>query len=153
MNMERDAHPELAGQLAGFAATPGEFLVRIEGRFESAHYLYKYFPDGRDEPVHGHSWLVEIILAHASGGTRPDGISYDFLAARQRLDLLIERIEHVCINDLREFAGVNPTSENIARWFYRGLRDVVAESEGRVLEIRIHEGPANIAIFRPAGDV
>lgn len=151
--MDLDAHPELAGELTGFAELAGEFQVRIEGRFESSHYLYKYFPDGRDEPVHGHSWLVEVFLAHASGGTRPDGISFDFLSARLRLDQLIERIEHICINDLREFQGVNPTSENIARWFYLGLRDVVAGDEGRVLEIRIHEGPANIAIFRPADRV
>jgi 6-pyruvoyltetrahydropterin/6-carboxytetrahydropterin synthase len=153
MNMELDAHPELSRGLAGFAEIPGQFLVRIEGRFESAHYLYNYFPDGRDEPVHGHSWLVEVFLAHESGGTRADGISFDFLSARQRLDQLIERIEHVCINDLTEFQGVNPTSENIARWFYRGLNDVVTADEGRLLELRVHEGPANIAIFRPAGAV
>ncbi len=149
MNMELDAHPELAADVSGFFDLPGRFMVRIEGRFESSHYLYNYFPDGRDEPVHGHSWLVEVFLAHASGGTRADGISYDFLDARQRLDRLIERIEHICINDLSEFQGVNPTSENIARWFYAGLRDTVRANEGRVLEIRIHEGPANIAIFRP----
>lgn len=153
MNMELDAHPQLSAELAGFADAPGQFLVRIEGRFESAHYLYKYFPDGRDEPVHGHSWLVEVFLAHESGGTGSDGISFDFLSARQRLDQLIERIEHVCINDLSEFQGVNPTSENIARWFYRGLNEVIAADQGRLLEIRIHEGPANIAIFRPAGSV
>jgi 6-pyruvoyltetrahydropterin/6-carboxytetrahydropterin synthase len=153
MNMELDAHPELSGLLQGFDRTPGRFMVRIEGRFESSHYLYRYFPDGRDEPLHGHSWLVEVFLAHRSGGTRADGISFDFLAARQRLDQLIERIEHICINELREFAGVNPTSENIARWFYLGLRDVVAADEGQVLEVRIHEGPANIAIFRPDADV
>lgn len=150
MNMDLDAHPELAADVAGFVDLPGRFMVRIEGRFESSHYLYKYFPDGRDEPVHGHSWLVEVFLSHRTGGTRADGISYDFLDARQRLDRLIERIEHICINDLSEFQGVNPTSENIARWFYAGLRDTVRANEGRVLEIRIHEGPANIAIFRPA---
>lgn len=151
MNMDPDAHPHLKADLAGFEELPGDFSIRIEGRFESAHYLYDYFPDGSDEPVHGHSWQVEVFLTSANQKTGRDGISYDFLAARQRLNQLIDRMEHVLINDLPEFKGVaavNPTAENIARWFYAGLRPSV-EPEGRVLEIRIHEGPANYAIFRP----
>ena len=151
MNMDTDAHPQLAGDVAGFHEQPGDFLIRIEARFESSHYLYRYFPDGRDEPMHGHSWLVEDFLSHASGGVQADGISYDFLRARRRLDQMIERIEHLCINDLTEIQGVNPTSENIARWFYAGLKEVVEADEGRVLEVRIHEGPANVAIYRPRG--
>ncbi len=149
MNFDSDAHPELKSVVAGFADLPGAFCVRIEGLFESAHYLYRYFPDGRDEPMHGHSWRVEAFLQRPGGQLGPDGISYDFLAARRRLDQLIERIEHGCINDLPEFKGVNPTSENIARWFFAGLRPAVEETGGQVTEIRIHEGPHNIAVFRP----
>ncbi|MBX7057125.1 MAG: 6-carboxytetrahydropterin synthase [Leptospirales bacterium] len=149
MNFDRDAHPEISGEVGSFHQARGQFFVRIEGRFESAHYLYRYFPDGSDEPMHGHSWLVELFLARSDGGIGVDGISFDFLNVRRRLDQMIERIEHVCINDLREFKGVNPTSENIARWFFAGLRAAVAASSGRLLEIRIHEGPQNIAVFRP----
>ena len=150
MNMDQDAHPHLKELVAGFADEPGDFEVRIEGRFSSAHYLVKYFPDGSDEPLHGHSWLVEVTLGRAGGGIGADGIVYDFLAARRRLDELCDRIEHVIINNLPEFAGVNPTAENVARWFYRGLRPAVDESGGRVIEVRVHEGPGNIALFRPA---
>lgn len=149
MNMELDAHPHLKDVVRGFTEQPGDFRVRIEGRFESSHYLYNYFPDGSDEPLHGHSWLVEVFLGRHGGGVGPDGISYDFLAARRRLDELLARIEHICINHLDEFEGVNPTSENIARWFYAGLRPVAEETGGEILEIRIHEGPANVAIYRP----
>lgn len=149
MNMDLDAHPHLKEVVRGFTELPGEFLIRIEGRFESSHYLYRYFPDGRDEPMHGHSWRVEVFLARPDLQLGADGISYDFLAARKRLDELVDRVEHVCINQLEEFTGVNPTSENIARWFYAGLKDLVRADGGRVLEVRIHEGPANVAIYRP----
>lgn len=151
MNMDQDAHPQLKGELSGFQDEPGDFEVRIEGRFSAAHYLTKYFPDGSDEPLHGHSWLVEVTLGRAGGGVGADGICYDFLDARRRLDQLCERIEHVVINNLEEFAAVNPTAENVARWFFRGLKQEVAGSGGRVVEIRVHEGPGNIALFRPAG--
>ncbi len=149
MNMDQDAHPHLKGLLRGFQNEPGSFCVRISGRFESAHYLYRYFPDGSDEPLHGHSWLVEVFLGRADGGLGQGDMAVDFLAARRRLDELTDRLEHVTINTLEEFVGVNPTAENIARWFFRGIRPAAEEAGGRVVEVRVHEGPDNFAIFRP----
>ncbi|HMV77979.1 MAG TPA: 6-carboxytetrahydropterin synthase [Leptospiraceae bacterium] len=126
----------------------GSFYVRIEGRFESAHYLYDYFPDGSDEPIHGHSWKVEVYLS-SNSNIRPDGISFDFLTARNRLNELVHSIDHLLINDHPDFKGINPTSENIARWFYRGLKTEVSKKDGKVIRIVIYEGPENIAFFEP----
>jgi 6-pyruvoyltetrahydropterin/6-carboxytetrahydropterin synthase len=131
-----------------FTEESGKFYVRIEGRFESAHFLYDYFPDGSDEPIHGHSWKVEVFL-RGNGNIRPDGISYDFLTARTRLQELVHQIDHLLINDLPDFKGINPTSENVARWFYAGLKDEVARTEGKIQRIVIHEGPENLAFFEP----
>jgi 6-pyruvoyltetrahydropterin/6-carboxytetrahydropterin synthase len=131
-----------------FREESGNFYVRIEGRFESAHYLYDYFPDGSDEPIHGHSWKVEVYLA-GNGNIRPDGISYDFLTARTRLLELVHNIDHLLINEHADFKGINPTSENIARWFYSGLKEEVAKTNGKIKRIVIHEGPENLAFFEP----
>ena len=149
MNLEQDANPHLKAILKGFAAQKGDFQIRIDGRFESSHFLYRYFPDGSDEPMHGHSWQVEVFLARKDGQTGSDGIALDFLSARKRLDEMIVRLEHVCINNLEEFQNINPTAENIARWFYRGLQERLMEEGGVVREIRVHEGPSNYAIFKP----
>jgi 6-pyruvoyltetrahydropterin/6-carboxytetrahydropterin synthase len=132
-----------------FHELKGDFHIRIESRFEASHYLYSYFPDGSDEPMHGHSWKVELDISRAGGGLGKDGISYDFVEAKKRLDKLISVMDHSCINDLEDFNGINPTSENIARWFYGGLRDSVAQSGGEIKEIRIFEGPNFLACFRP----
>jgi len=148
--MDQDAHPFLKETTRGFAGAGGDFQVRIAGRFESSHYLYRYFPDGSDEPMHGHSWLVEVFMSRDDGGTGENGISVDFLAARLRLNEMTDRLEHVCLNHLEEFRRVNPTAENLARWFYMGLRPEAEKSRGRVREIRVHEGPDNYAIYRPA---
>ncbi len=147
--MDQDAHPQLKAELAGFATANGSFQIRIEGRFESAHYLYRYFADGSDEPMHGHSWQVEVFLGRPDGQTGADGISYDFLAARRRLNELIDRMEHVVINNLPEFSGINPTAEAIARWFFQGLRKPVESTGGRIFEVRVHEGPSNFAVYKP----
>jgi len=131
-----------------FLQENGKFFVRIEGRFESAHYLYDYFPDGSDEPIHGHSWKVEVFL-ESLANLRPDGISYDFLTARTKLLELVASIDHILINEHPDFRGVNPTSENIAKWFYAGLKQEVAATGGRVRRILIQEGPENWAFFEP----
>jgi 6-pyruvoyltetrahydropterin/6-carboxytetrahydropterin synthase len=131
-----------------FAEESGKFYIRIEGRFESAHYLYDYFPDGSDEPIHGHSWKVEVFL-EGKTNIRPDGISYDFLTAKTKLTELVHSIDHILINEHPDFKGVNPTSENVARWFFHGLKQEVANSNGIVRRIVIHEGPENLAFFEP----
>ncbi len=131
-----------------FLEEKGKFFIRIEGRFESAHFLYNYFPDGSDEPIHGHSWKVEVFLEGIEN-IRPDGISYDFLSARTRLLELVHSIDHILINDHPDFKGINPTSENVARWFYSGLKETIHNSSGKVRRIVIHEGPENYAFFEP----
>lgn len=131
-----------------FLRESGKFYVRIEGRFESAHYLYRYYPDGSDEAIHGHSWRVEVFLS-GEKNLRDDGISYDFLSARNRLLELVSSIDHILINDHPDFQGINPTSENVAKWFFHGLKETVTNSQGIVKKIVIHEGPENWAFFEP----
>lgn len=149
MNFDQNAHPHLIEQVAGFAGMTGAFEVDITGRFEASHYLYSYFPDGSDEPLHGHSWKVIVTLARKDGGVDAKGLSVDYLAARIRLDEMLDRLEHVVINRLPEFEGVNPTSENIARWFFAGLRREAEAAGGVIRRVRIFEGPENSAVFEP----
>lgn len=132
-----------------FLTESGNFYIRIEGRFESSHYLYNYFPDGSDEPNHGHSWKVEIYLT-GKNGLGKDGISYDFLSAKNKLKQLVEDLDHRVINDHPDFEGINPTSENIAQWFFYHLKDEVENTGGVVKRIVIHEGPENLAYFEPS---
>ncbi|MCB1142990.1 MAG: 6-carboxytetrahydropterin synthase [Leptospiraceae bacterium] len=127
----------------------GQFYIKIEGRFESAHYLYNYYPDGSDEEIHGHSWKVEVFLASETN-LREDGISYDFLQVRLRLDKLVKSIDHILINKHKDFENINPTSENVSLWFYKGLIKDVKETGGKIKRIVIHEGPENFAYFEPS---
>ncbi|TGK01655.1 6-carboxytetrahydropterin synthase [Leptospira semungkisensis] len=131
-----------------FFQETGKFYIRIEERFESAHYLYKYFPDGSDEPIHGHSFKVEVYLS-GKDNIREDGISFDFLTSKLRLKELVSELDHILINDHPDFKTINPTSENMARWFYFGLKESVIAANGKVERIVVHEGPENLAYFEP----
>ncbi len=123
----------------------GTFTVRVEARFESAHFLREY--RGISEPLHGHSYKVEADLTGRSGGIDADAIAVDFVIAKKKLDALAKRLDYKCINDIPPFTELNPTAENIAAWFHRELSAAVAGEQALVRSITIREGPVNSVTF------
>ena len=126
----------------------GEFVVRVEARFEAAHYLREY--RGITEPLHGHSYKVEAELAARGGGVDGDAIAVDFVSAKRKLEALAKRLDYGCINDVAPFTEIYPSAENIARWFQRELAAAVADENATVRAVTVWEGPVNSVTFRPA---
>ena len=126
---------------------PGSFRVRIEARFEAAHFLREY--RGISEPLHGHSYKVEAELAGRDGGLDSDAIAVDFVSAGKKLALLARKLDFGCINDGPPFDVVNPSAENIAEWFARELNEALAEENGAVVSITVWEGPVNSVTYSP----
>ena len=124
----------------------GTFTVRVEARFESAHFLREY--RGVSEPLHGHSYKVEADLAARGGGVDADAIAVDFVSARHALEELAKQLDYKCINDVPPFDRINPTAENIASWFHEQLSSVVAGENAAVMAITIWEGPVNSVTYR-----
>jgi 6-pyruvoyltetrahydropterin/6-carboxytetrahydropterin synthase len=122
------------------------FTVRVEARFEAAHFLREY--RGISEPLHGHSYKVEAELAGKSGGVDADAIAVDFVSARLKLEALAKKLDYTCINDVAPFDRTNPSAENIASWFHRELSEALAD-EGVVRAVTIWEGPVNSVTYRP----
>ncbi len=131
------------------SSVKGRFSVRIEASFESAHYLYQYYPDGSDEPLHGHSWKVIVHLARQDHSVGKDGICIDFVPAGKKLQELAGKLDHAVINHIPDFKEINPTAEHIAKWICAGLMPSAAESGGMILKIEVFEGPVNAAVFEP----
>jgi 6-pyruvoyltetrahydropterin/6-carboxytetrahydropterin synthase len=122
------------------------FSVRIEARFEAAHFLREY--RGFSEPLHGHSYKVVAELAGAGGGIDRDDIAVDFVAARRQLELLAKRLDYGCINDIPPFTERNPTAENIAAWFHEELSTLLVAESATVSAITLWEGPSNAVTYR-----
>ena len=126
---------------------PAEFTVRVEARFESAHFLREY--RGISEPLHGHSYKVEADLAGREGGIDSDAIAVDFVSAKRKLETLAKKLDYGCINDVPPFTEVNPSAENIAEWFAHELQSAVAEEDAVVVAVTIWEGPVNSVTYAP----
>jgi 6-pyruvoyltetrahydropterin/6-carboxytetrahydropterin synthase len=90
------------------------FEVTVEDCFAAGHYLRNY--KGKCENPHGHNYKVRVTLA----GKELDkaGLLLDFKDLREVMKHAIERLDHQMINDLEPFTVVNPSAENLARYFY-----------------------------------
>ena len=125
----------------------GKYRVRVEARFEAAHFLREY--RGISEPLHGHSYKVEAALEARGGGVDSDAIAVDFVSAKRKLEALAKKLDYGCINDVPPFTEVNPSAENIAEWFARELQSAVEDESAIVTAITIWEGPVNSVTYSP----
>lgn len=94
-------------------------IVWKEFTFDSAHYL-PHVPEGHKcGRMHGHTFRVRIEV---SGPVDENGWVIDFGEIKSAVKPLIDMIDHSVLND---FSGLeNPTSENIAKWFWHKLTTV-----------------------------
>jgi 6-pyruvoyltetrahydropterin/6-carboxytetrahydropterin synthase len=125
-----------------------KYSVRVEARFEAAHYLREY--RGISEPLHGHSYKIEADLIARGGGIDSDAIAVDFVSAKRKLEALARKLDYGCINDVAPFTEINPSAENIAEWFATELQGAVDDENAIVTAVTVWEGPVNSVTFRPA---
>jgi 6-pyruvoyltetrahydropterin/6-carboxytetrahydropterin synthase len=118
------------------------YTLRVQERFEAAHALRSY--RGAPEPVHGHSWRVEVALVTEE--LDDEGMGFDFVEVKEALRELAGRFHHGNVNDIPPFDQVTPTTEHLARWFHGELARRLAPA--RVAEVTVWEGPDCSATFR-----
>jgi len=122
------------------------FEVTVEQTFAAGHALRNY--RGKCENVHGHNYRVRVTVA----GDRLDetGLLVDFCDVNRLIGGVVEYLDHQFINDLAPFDRLNPSAENIAKYFYdrvsAGLTSSVA---ARVSQVQIFETDTSAAIYRP----
>jgi 6-pyruvoyltetrahydropterin/6-carboxytetrahydropterin synthase len=105
------------------------YEVTVEAGFSSGHYLRNYH--GKCENPHGHNYRVRVTLAGAALDSA--GLLLDFKLLKQVLKPTIDRIDHQMLNDLEPFTELNPSAENIAKYFYDQTSSQLSElTDGRV---------------------
>jgi 6-pyruvoyltetrahydropterin/6-carboxytetrahydropterin synthase len=90
------------------------FEVTVDAGFSSGHYLRNY--RGKCENPHGHNYKVQVTLQ----GKELDeaGLLLDFKLLKQVLKPVVEYLDHQMINDLEPFTTLNPSAENLAKYFF-----------------------------------
>lgn len=113
-----------------------KYQVIIEDGFSSAHALRHYY--GRTEPLHGHNYRVQVVV---EGKKLKNKVKYltDFVRLRKILRAIVNRIDHVNLNDIEPFTIENPTAENVAAYIGREIRSQWKEPTVRLASVTVWE--------------
>src|SRR5215470_13683243 len=122
------------------------YEVTVEDSFAAGHYLRNY--KGKCENPHGHNYKVRITLA----GRELDkaGLLLDFKDLREVMKETIERLDHQMINDVAPFTDLNPSAENLAKYFYDRSNEKlegITRGRVRVKNVTIYETETTTATY------
>ena len=128
----------------------GEFRVSVSKDylvFASAHFIT--FAGHRCEGLHGHNYRVRVTVE----GPQLDsiGLLVDFVHVKQIIREVMGRLDHQFMNDLEPFKSVNPSAENVAKYFYD---EITKQLKGmppgaKVTEVVLWETDMSRAQYRP----
>lgn len=122
------------------------FEVTVQQTFAAGHSLRNYH--GKCENVHGHNYRVEVTFQ----GERLDGagLLVDFLEVKALMNKVIDYLDHQYINDLKPFDELNPSAENLAKYFHDEIRAGLGqENPVEIAEVKIWETDITAAAYRP----
>lgn len=94
------------------------FRLSTQKMISAAHILRDY--DGPCARLHGHNWNVKIEVL--SDELDPVGITVDFVDLDKILWQVIGPFDHNNFNDIAPFDKINPTAENVAKFFYEAIK-------------------------------
>lgn len=94
-----------------------------EFTFEAAHRLPNVPAEHKCARLHGHSFMVRIVVEGSVGET--SGWVMDFGDIKKAFKPVWEQLDHHYLNEVPGLE--NPTSENIARWIWQKLKPALPE--------------------------
>ncbi len=125
------------------------FEVSVEQTFAAGHSLREY--KGKCENVHGHNYRVRVTVEGPQ--LNSIGLIVDFVELKKQVRRIVDRLDHQFINDLEPFTILNPSAENLAKYFYDELATGFSGTNGaapvRIAEVKIWETDTSTAVYRP----
>jgi len=121
------------------------FEISVDYSFAAGHALRNY--KGKCENVHGHNYKVRVTVK--GDHLNSTGLLVDFGDLRGAMKSLVDRLDHQFLNDLSPFNHVNPSAENLARYFCHEMAPQVKEQGARIASVTVWETDLTSATYRP----
>ena len=97
------------------------YCLSIESKISAAHQLRDY--DGPCARLHGHNWKIKVEVTAEK--LNDVGIAIDFSELKNITWKVIGKFDHNNFNNIAPFDKQNPTAENIAKYFYHELAQLL----------------------------
>ena len=119
------------------------YEIAVHAHFSGAHRL-RYL-HGKCEGLHGHNWKVEVSVV--SNRLGKEGVVIDFGILKQKLDKVLKPLDHTFLNDLPYFSGIEPSSENIAKYIFNRLKNELKGHQGTLKKVTAWESETSSATY------
>ena len=119
------------------------FVLKIVTDFASAHSLRDY--PGDCSRLHGHNWQVEVMVS--SQVLDESGIAIDFREIKRQAKVVVKRLDHQYLNEIKPFDVLNPTAENIAKYLFDEISILINDENVKVKEVLIWETPRSAVTY------
>ncbi len=121
------------------------YEVTIRKTFSAAHILKEI--GGKCEEMHGHNFTVEVTVAGPS--LNSEDLLIDFRVLKGWTNEVLEEMDHKYLNDVECFKGMNPSSEQVARYIYNRLAEKAASLKLTLAQITVWESENARVSYRP----
>ena len=111
------------------------YTLKVLADFASAHTLRDY--PGACSRMHGHNWKIEAEVQATQ--LNEIGMAIDFKEIKREVRAIADELDHRYLNDLAPFQDINPTAENIARYFFQRLAQRLNNERVQVSALTIWE--------------
>lgn len=118
------------------------YEVSAQTMFAASHQLRGYKAD--IEPLHGHNFRVEAFVQAEELDEL--GVVIDFIELEKSLVEVVSPYDHRHLNELPPFDQTNPTTENLARFFYEELEKKLPKG-ARLRLLKVWEAPTYSAAY------
>ena len=119
------------------------YKLNVTSNFSSAHKLDGY--EGLCKNLHGHNWKVRIgIICKKIDDI---GMTIDFGEVKKNLNEIMLMLDHTYLNELEYFKGINPTSENIAKFIYREMKKRVEVPYCKMADVEVWESDITSMVY------
>lgn len=111
------------------------YTLKVLADFASAHTLRDY--PGACSRMHGHNWKIEAEVQATQ--LNEIGMAIDFKEIKREVRAIADELDHRYLNELAPFQDINPTAENIARYFFQRLAQRLNNERVQVSALTIWE--------------
>jgi 6-pyruvoyltetrahydropterin/6-carboxytetrahydropterin synthase len=112
------------------------YILAVKKDFIARHFLIGG-DWGMENQEHSHHYQLEVQIEGKD--LDKHGYLVDIVTVKSYLEKLISHYRDRLLNDLPEFAGLNPSIENLARISYQALKNSIQETGGKMLKITVWE--------------
>jgi 6-pyruvoyltetrahydropterin/6-carboxytetrahydropterin synthase len=119
------------------------YEITVTSHFSGAHRL-RYL-HGKCEELHGHNWRVDVSVV--SNRLAKEGVVIDFGILKQKVEKVLKSLDHTYLNDLPYFSGIEPSSENIAKYIFDRLRSEWKGHPGALKKVTAWESETSSATY------